>query len=77
MCLFKIFVMEFILNVFFSYYSSQVNVKELWFRLRREDDTMLKSFEDFIANVFQELKKSKSEFSILESALQRLEDIFN
>ena len=50
-------------------------MKDLWLRLRHEDPNMLRTFEDFIGNVCQELRRSKSDFSALESALQRLDTL--
>ncbi|RNA39993.1 ras and EF-hand domain-containing -like [Brachionus plicatilis] len=49
---------------------SEPNIKSLWLRLRNDDHTLLRSFESFVANISQELKRSRTDFSILESALQ-------
>lgn len=50
---------------------SESNIKELWIRLRHEDPSMQKTFEDFIGNVCQEIKRSKHDFTALESALHK------
>ena len=50
---------------------SESGIKELWKRLRKDDPVMLKTFEDFISNISGELKRSKSDFVILENALQK------
>lgn len=47
------------------------DIKELWGRLRQEDPIMLKSFESFIRNISQEMNRTKSDFNMLESALQK------
>lgn len=52
--------------------SSETNIKELWLRLRRnENQEMLRTFEVFIGNVSQEVKRSKNENHMLESVLMK------
>ncbi|CAF1005606.1 unnamed protein product, partial [Brachionus calyciflorus] len=46
------------------------NIKNLWLRLRNEDHSLLQVFENFVSNVSSELKRSKTDFNILETALQ-------
>lgn len=67
-------------NLFFDFYrlgfvsvclKSELNLRELWSRLRNEDPSMQRIFESFIANVSLEIRKSKTDFTILESALQK------
>ena len=48
-----------------------MNIKEIWLRLRQEDPQMMRSFENFIGNISREMKRSKTEFNMLESALQK------
>ena len=47
------------------------DIRELWERLRHDDPMMLKSFEGFIKNISQEMNQTKSDFNMLESALQK------
>ncbi len=47
------------------------DVKELWARLRREDSRLLSAFETLIGNVVEEVNQFKSEFSMLESVMQK------
>uniref|UniRef100_A0A914X1U8 EF-hand domain-containing protein n=1 Tax=Plectus sambesii TaxID=2011161 RepID=A0A914X1U8_9BILA len=46
-------------------------VKKLWTKLRHDDPDLLDNFESFLSNVSSELKRSKEDFSTLESALQQ------
>jgi len=52
---------------------SESDIKELWKKLKNEDPSLLRVFENFVENVSQEIKRSKSDFTILESALQKFE----
>lgn len=54
-----------------SLIEAESNIKELWMKLKNEDPSMRRSFESFIGSVCQELIKSKTDYSILETALQK------
>jgi hypothetical protein len=47
------------------------NIKSLWLRMRHEDPAILGKFENFIVNVSEEIRKSKTDFIMLETVLQR------
>ena len=51
--------------------SGERDVKELWARLRREEPRLLSAFETLIGSVVEEVKQTRSEFSMLETAMQR------
>jgi hypothetical protein len=40
-------------------------------KLKNEDPSMRKSFENFISSMCMEINRSKADFNILESALQK------
>jgi hypothetical protein len=45
------------------------NIKDLWMKLRNEDPSMRKSFENFIGSICNEINRTKADVSILESAM--------
>ncbi|XP_059170674.1 EF-hand calcium-binding domain-containing protein 4B-like [Physella acuta] len=45
-------------------------IKAMWLKLHREEPDMASTFEEFIARVANDIKKSKGDFQSLEAALQ-------
>jgi hypothetical protein len=50
---------------------SERDVKELWARLRREEPRLLGALEALIGSVVVEVNQTRSDFSMLESAMHR------
>ena len=50
---------------------SERDVKELWARLRREEPRLLGALETLIGSVVVEVNQTRSDFSMLESAMHR------
>ncbi len=45
--------------------------------MRHDDPNIQRAFEDFVGNVCQEIKKSKHDFSRLESAMQTKSSVYD
>ena len=46
-------------------------VKAMWLKLHHEEPELVSSFEDFLARMASDIKKSRGEFQTLESVLKR------
>lgn len=53
-----------------SLFDDESTIQALWCRLRKEDPEMSSNFEDFLYKISNEIRKSKTDFDTLESALK-------
>jgi Ca2+-binding EF-hand superfamily protein len=68
---YQLILIFFLKILYLRFFSCATNIKELWFRLRNENQDMLKTFEFFIENVSKEVKRTKNENFELESLFSR------
>lgn len=58
-------------------YDDEETIRGLWTKLRETDPSLLRQFEQFIGNVTEEIKRSKSDHRTIEAALQNKSTIYD